>query len=295
MDENLLFIHYPSGGYGFYLARLINRYISGVVKVDDRFSFDKTGTSHSLPLVHGHIHFNRTGKFSIENTDPIYRDSIQKGDYILVPHCPGINDDMISKTLIKYPKVKFLRLCYNDSVWPLIFYNAIVKAMNKDINEDVFFDAAKFGSNGDWARRENFSLLFKSHDLRQQWKPVTDDRICNIDLFSLLTEPEKTIKDIAKFLGRFVNPIIVDLDEKHRLFLNANPGTTLHLRILKMIDNLTIKQDLYWINELFWQAVVNFYIEEKYNFTILVNEYSDWFTNTSDLVKMIERHGIQVK
>lgn len=287
-NGNILFIQYPSGGYGFYLTRLINRCISGVVKVQDNFNFDKIGTSHSLPLVYGHVHFNRDRHFDIQSANLIYHDSILQGHYVLVPYCPGINDDMISRTLDFYPKCRIVRLCYDDRTWPLVFYNAITKALNKDINSEVFFDRDRFGSDSDWAKRENFTLLFKSHALRHQWKPVADRRVCNIDIFSLLVDTKKTIETITEFIGQPADAINTpDVLAKHQCFLVANPAATLHLKILKLLDNLTADQDLEWIKELFWQAVVNFYIEEQYDIAIKVNEHPDWFRTTGDLINCV--------
>lgn len=289
--KNLLFIHYPSGGYGFYLTRLINRYVSGIVKVHDSFDFDHLGTSHSLPLVYGDVHFNQNRILHIDQADPIYHNDISQGLYTLIPYCPGINDDKIQDTLNYYPDCKVVRLCYDDRTWPLVFYNAIVKAKQDNINRDVFFDREKFGSDADWAKRENFSLLCKHHSLRSQWKMVTDYRILNIDIFALLTNPGRVISDIAQFVYGKITYDDLDLKCKHQAFLAANPATAMHLEILQISNELGTFRDLGWIKELFWQAVTNFYVEEKYNITIKVNDHPDWFTNTKNIVELIPSFG----
>lgn len=292
MHNNLCFIHYPSGGYGFYLTRLINRYVSGIVKVDDDFSFDDLGTSHSLPLVYGDLHFNKIKNFNILAADVKYHCSIQQGDISLVPCCPGINSDLIPTTLNQYPNSLFLRLWYDDQTWPLVFYNAIHKAMQGNIDKDVEFNANLFDSCDDWAYRENFSLLCKNHNLRNEWKVVDHPRVHNINILSLLSNPIDCIKDIANFLN--LSTDLFDIDQKHRLFLNSNLGTVTHLKILDLVDNLTIDRQLSWIKELFWQGVFNFYVEKKYQITIPANCYSNWFTSTKNVVKMLKEQGVIV-
>jgi len=290
MHNNLCFIHYPSGGYGFYLTRLINRYVSGIVKVNDNFTFDRLGTSHSLPLVYGDLHHNKIKDFDISTADINYHSFIQQGNISLIPCCPGINSDLIHNTLIQYPNSLFLRLWYDDRTWPLVFYNAIYKAMRGNIDKDIEFNENLFGSCSDWARRENFSLICKDHNLRNQWKAIDHPRVHNINILSLLSNPTDCIKDIANFLN--LSTDLFDIDQKHQLFLNSNPGTVTHLKMLDLVDNLIIDQPLSWIKELFWQGVFNFYVEKKYQITIPVNNYSNWFTSTKNVVKMLKEQGV---
>jgi hypothetical protein len=291
--DNLLFIHYPSGGYGFYLTRLMNRYLNGVVKVNDKFEFDALGTSHLLPLVYGHLHFNEHKNFDLSSSDPIYHDSIHQGNYVLIPCCPGINDDMMSDTMKDYPNSKFVRLWYDDRTWPLVFFNAIVKAMKGDINRDVHFDEKQFGSSEEWARRENFSLLLDSHCLRQEWKPNTHDRVHNVNIFSLLIDPASCLSDIANFL-EVSTTTPQDLGEKHQDFLQCNPATVLHLKILDTVEHLNREQTLDWVEDLYWQGVINFYVEQKYDVLIPYNTYSNWFTDTAEIVTMAKNQGIKI-
>lgn len=294
-NNNLLLIYYPSGGYGFYLARLINRYVRNIVQVDDKFEFDSLGTSHLLPLVYGRIHWNQNrNDLELSSAAPMYHNSILQGDYVLIPSCPGINDDAIADTMDYYPNSKFIRLWYDDNTWPLVFYNSIVKAMRGDIDKDVCFDDKRFGSSDDWARRENYSLLLKDHYLRQEWKPRIDDRVHNVNIYSLLVDPLQCLIKIANFLGSSINNDCRDLDKKHGLFFQCNPGTTLHFKILDVVNRLNENQNLSWVKDLYWQAVVNFYIERKYDVIIPCNTYSNWFASTAEIVTMLENQGTKV-
>ena len=294
MSSNVIFIHYPSGGYGFYLTRLINRYISGIVRVDDTFEFDSLGTSHSLPLVYGHVHWNKNRGFDPNSYDPRYHDSIVSGNNVLVPYCPGINDDRISETLEFFPQSRLIRLWYDDKTWPLVFFNTIVKALEGSVNKDVFFDPTRFGSSSDWARRENFSLLFENHPLRMAWKAKTHDRVHNINILSLLTDTENSLQDIAAFLGQSLQANHMDMQSKHQKFLQHNSMTVLHLEILTLLDDLRPNRALHWVPDLFWQAVINFYIKQRFGFEVPCNTYSDWFDNTEQIVIMLKKQGIEI-
>lgn len=283
--DNILLIDYPSGGYGFYLTRLINRYCSNIVRTEDTFEFDDLGTSHSVPLVYGDIHHNHNQILSRDRADPRYHQSINRGNIILVPYCPGITTDRIQDTLETYSKARLVRLWYDDRTWPLVFYNAINKALRGDVEVDIEFDPEKFGSSDSWARRENFMLLFKTHRLRNQWKPVTHPRIININILDLLINTEKCLCDIGGFLK--ISVACHDLDVKHRNFLKHNPAIGVHLSILHTLDRLQDTQDLSHIDQLYWQAVFNFYLETTNNISIPVNDFPDWFENTAQINKML--------
>lgn len=294
MSNKTIFIHYPSGGYGFYLTRLINRYVSGIVRVDDTFEFDSRGTSHSLPLVYGHVHFNQNGDFDPDSYDPRYHDSILSGNHVLVPYCPGINDDRISDTLEFFPQSRLIRLWYDDRTWPLVFFNAIVKALGGSVDKDVFFDPSLFGSSADWARRENFSLLFENHPLRMAWKDKTHDRVHNINILCLLTDPANSLQDIATFLGQSLEADHLDIQVDHRKFLQHNTMTVLHLEILTLLDDLRVNRALDWVPDIFWQAVINFYIKQRFGVEVPCNTYSDWFDHTEQIVIMLKKQGIEI-
>jgi hypothetical protein len=125
------------------------------------------------------------------------------------------------------------------------------------------------------------------------WKAYNHERFLNIDIFELLVNPEQCLKHIASFINGSTEQLDT-LPTRHQQFLAANPNTIRHLEILNLIENLQTDTDLQYLNQLYQQAVLNFYIQLKFNFVIPTNDYSDWFTNTSDIVKMIETHGVKV-
>jgi hypothetical protein len=290
-DKNLLLINYPSGGYGVYLTRLINKFVTNVVQTNDDFLFDDLGTSHSLPLVVGHIHYgvNRM----LHAADSTHWANIKKQKYILIPYCPGIPDDTTDNLKNNFPNAKIIKLCYQDNTWPLVFQNCIVKAVQGTSEANVEFDVEKFGVLDDWARRENFSLLFEHHHYRIMWKEHVHDNWLNIDISELITDPQNCLEKVANFIGgSMIN--LRELPFRHQQFLNANPNTVQHLEILNIVKNLNIDRDLTHINQLYHQAVLNFYVQLEFNFVIPANDYANWFTNTKEIVTMLKDHGVYI-
>jgi hypothetical protein len=289
--KNLLLIDYPSGGYGFYLARLINSFVTNVVQTADLFEFDQLGTSHLLPLVAGDIHHEQIR--NLYSVDKRYQHDIDQQKYILIPYCPGIQNDTTTNLEITFPNAKIVRLCYYDNTWPLVFQNCIVKAAGGSLDTEVKFNSEIFGSQDNWARRENFSLLFENHHYRNMWKEYDHARFLNIDIFELLTNPYCCLSNVANFINGSIHHFDSLLD-KHQQFLDSNPNTTTHLEILRIVDSLNIKQDLMHIEHLCHQAVINFYIQTKFNFVIPANDYANWFTNTKEIVIMLKDHGVNI-
>jgi len=289
--ENLLLIDYPSGGYGYYLARLINSFVTNVVSTADLFEFDQLGTSHLLPLVAGDIHHGQNR--NLYSVNKCYQHDIDQKKYILIPYCPGIENDTTTNLEINFPNAKIIRLCYYDNTWPLIFHNCIIKAKSSTIDTEIEFDSEKFGSQDNWARRENFSLLFENHHYRNMWKDHDHARFLNVDIFELLTDPYCCLPKVADFIHGSVHHSDRLLN-KHQQFLNANPDTITHLEILRIVDSLNIEQDLMHIKNLYHQAVMNFYIQTKFNFVIPSNDYANWFTNTKEIVTMLKDHGVTI-
>jgi hypothetical protein len=175
----------------------------------------------------------------------------------------------------------------------LVFQNCIVKAARGTVESDVEFKAEEFGVLDDWARRENFSLLFDRHHYRITWKEHVHDNWLNIDISELITDPKNCLEKVANFIGgSIIN--LHELPIKHQQFLDANPNTVQHLEILNIVKNLNVDQDLTHINQLYQQAVLNFYVQLEFNFVIPANEYANWFTNTKEIVTMLKDHGVYI-
>jgi hypothetical protein len=290
ISKNLLLIQYPSGGYGYYLCRLINSFVSNVVSTKDPWTFDTVGTSHSLPLVVGDIHHEHSRH--LHALEEKYLENIQNQKYIIIPYCPGIENDSTKNLELKYPTAKKIRLWYDDRTWPLVFQNCIIKALQGSLEENVKFDSALFNSSDNWARRENYTLLNETHSFRQMWKPYNNNNFLNVNIFDLINDPKQVIINIANLIQTTAD--LTELLAYHQKFLNANPNTVEHFQILEIINNIKQEYDLSSITSLYQQAVFNFYIKQKFNFEIPVYDYSNWFANTLEVVKMLKKHGVHI-
>jgi hypothetical protein len=173
-----------------------------------------------------------------------------------------------------------------------VFQNCIIKALQGSLEENVKFDSSLFTSTDNWARRENYTLLNETHRFRQIWKPCHNSNFLNINIFDLINDPVQVIKNIANYIQATVDA--TELLACHQKFLNANPNTVDHFKILHVISNLNQEHDLSSITNLYQQAVFNFYIKQKFNFEIPAYDYSDWFANTKEVVKMLKKHGVHI-
>jgi hypothetical protein len=256
--QNLLLIQYPSGGYGYYLARLINSFVTMVVKTDDPFVFDHLGTSHSLPLIAGDIHHEKPWTITAVNKE--YQPDNDQQKYIVVPYCPGIENSTVDNLQKNFSKSKVVRLYFDDTTWPLVFQNCIVKAKRGKLEDDVEFNKDAFGSDQNWARRENFILLLENHHFRNLWRLYQHPNFLNINILSLLTNPEQCVTQVANFIGGATTQLDL-LPMRHKQFLAANPNTVQYLEMLDIVNALDCPRSLTYIDQLYHQAVLNFFIQ----------------------------------
>jgi hypothetical protein len=139
-----------------------------------------------------------------------------------------------------------------------------------------------------WARREKYFLFLRDHNLRHAWKPI-DKKSIDVD----------KIYDSYDRCCSVLNSI-VPTDNFYDLWSNWRKVNAVYIdpvmigaEILSLIaDNKS--KDISHIRDLWTQAVVYYYIWIKYNFEVPHNDYSNWFTNTKDIITMLDKHGVSV-
>jgi hypothetical protein len=52
--------------------------------------------------------------------------------------------------------------------------------------------------------------------------------------------------------------------------------------------------DLTHVTDIWTQAVVYYYIWLEFGIEVPHNDYADWFTNTNDIVIMLDKHGVKI-
>jgi hypothetical protein len=65
------------------------------------------------------------------------------------------------------------------------------------------------------------------------------------------------------------------------------------LDIINCLDT-NFSKDLRGVTDIWTQAVVYYYIWLKFNIEVPHNDYSNWFTNTSDIVTMLKEQGVDI-
>lgn len=283
--ENILVIHYPSGGYGYYIARLVNYFLQGTVPVEDTWQFDHLGTSHLYrPTITAMKPLDLLQGYQPKISSHAY-DLLKQGNWAVVPCCTGIDNDDISPVLEFFPNAQVLRVSYDEDSWPLIFYNTIVKAKQGNIDQDVEFDQTRFGSSDDWARRENYTTMMHSHPLRKNWK--TQKEFCEVTVDRVINDPLELLTTAAHLTGLTIKSTD-QIETLHQKFLQSNTQIKTYHQIKHAVNSLHDHLPLNDITELYWQAYCYYQIERIFGIQIPYNSHSQWFTNTKDIATMLD-------
>ena len=161
--------------------------------------------------------------------------------------------------------------------------------MSSTVESEIAVDFHLWPTNEPWAKREKFYLYLRDHPLRQAWRPAPDCLILQIDqmlsynkLVSALSSHEIVVKDFEQDWNRWrlANDVYIQPIE-------------LSLKVIKsIVENQHMSLES--TKDLWTQAVVNYFIWLRYNFEVPANDYSDWFTNTEQIAKMLDSNGIKL-
>lgn len=271
--NNLLCIWYPSGGFGHFVSAILTLHGRNFAKANVPLVFSPKGDSHAFPCLLPK-YFHNPKHYQIPDTDPglIYT--------VLIDN--GINDE---STLYRkhFPGSKTLKLCYSDHSWCIVARTMVEKALGRDLEDEISLDDSQWPSDENWAVREKYFLYLRDHPLRFSWRPSDD---CH----SVLLEQLVAYEDMRSCLADYgLDPFYDDWQRwKTHNQTYVSPMETA-LDILKNIKNKqSIDLD---IADLWTQSVVNYFIWLEYQFEVPANDYADWFTNTKQIVTMLEQHG----
>lgn len=273
--SNIFCIWYPSGGFGHFINAVLTLRGENFLRPKNSLKFSANGDSHSLDLVVPK-YFKDCWYSNIEFLN-------DKNYAVLVDN--GINNehDTFRTT---FPNANVIKLCYSDYSWPVVARTMIDKAMGSSIEEQLPVD--NWNTDELWARREKYFLFLRDHNLRHTWKPIDEksidvgeiydsyDKCCTV-LNSIVTTDNfyDLWSDWRKVNAVYIDPVMIGAE------------------ILSLVvDNKS--KDISHIRDLWTQAVVYYYIWIKYNFEVPHNDYSNWFTNTKDIITMLDKHGVSV-
>ena len=280
-DSRLILISYPSGGFGNFIYYMLTEFSSNTYKVDNsNFNFNELGNSHKVNKY-----------IPIWSKDPDYYTLPQiNTDKKLLMLCDnGINNDSYEKIKSNIKFDKIVRLNIDYEIRPVIFTTCVIKAMNSDLYSTVA-DAIKQNwtdSNEDYAIRENFTLLY--HNWPFNWSPVKDPTIINVSIKDLIDDPVNTLTVLIKSIGGEVilqRPFKYFCDKWYRA--NHNFFTIYYnWKDIENSLNSNNSLDLTHITDLHEQGYINYCIEKKYQITVPVYDYKNWFQNTNDIKEMV--------
>jgi hypothetical protein len=274
-NEHIICIWYPAGGFGHFINALLQLHGTRFACPDHRLEFSDDGSSHSFPLTVPKYHHNPT-HYSVPDLDRSLWHTV------LIDN--GINDE---STIYRqfFPGSQTIKLCYTDRSWPIVSRTMIEKAMQLDFADEVFLDPACWDQEEPWAIREKYFLFLRDHPLRTKWR--SDDTCVNLLIDDLLYYPV-TLEKLSSF-GVQDSPAFHR--DWHR-WAQANsayidPVITAAWIMQHVRDGVDLPQVDLWT-----QAVVNYYIWLEFSVEVPANDYSNWFTNTKQIVRMLDELGV---
>lgn len=268
-------IWYPSGGFGHFLNAVLTLHGKNFPGSSSDLTFSATGDSHAFPLALPK-YLKNPKTYTLPDLDPSL-------DYpVLIDN--GINDESIRYRHF-FPGASIIKICYDDYTWPIVSRTMIEKAMAQDFSTQVSVDPANWPSSESWTIREKYFLFLRDHPLRHSWKP---DKACyNLQIGCLVNYDL-----LLEFLSSFGTKDT--FRPEWQQCMNANQIYIGPIQQAQWImDNLSNSIDLL-VEDVWTQAVVNYYIWLRYQFEVPANDYAAWFTNTKQIAKMLEDHGISI-
>jgi hypothetical protein len=264
--SNIYCIWYPSGGFGHYINAILSIYGKGFARPQQQPIFSADGNSHALDTI-APIYFHNPKTYQFEfNPDLKYT--------VLIDN--GINNE--GTTFQKhFPNANTIKMCYSDFSWPIVAHTMIVKAMNSDFESELSADTDAWNLNEPWVQREKYFLFLRDHMLRYQWRP---------DLVSTAIMIEDLLD--YKMLTKKINVEIEDFELFWQQWKHANQQYFDPVLTAQKILN----GDFELVTDIWTQAVVYYQIWCKYGIEVPHNEYSNWFTNYDDIVKLLHDHGV---
>lgn len=280
---NVILISYPSGGFGNFLFHALTEHADSTYSPGNlKFNFSKTGNSHD------------TTKY----TQIYYRDPL---DYVLtIPDrnkktlvlCDnGIENDSYAKINQVFNNATIVRTVIDSSVRPVIYQTCIVKAKRSNLDIETQNQVANnwLDYNEDYAKRENFTLFY--HNWNFGWNPVSDHNVVNVSLEQLITDPVECLTSLITQLGCQ----LIEHDELIRLCCQWQASNQEYFdvywqweRINAALDN-DINLNINEVTSLHSQGYINYCIEKKFNITIPVYDYKDWFIDTNQILQMVNQ------
>ncbi len=270
-------VWYPSGGFGHFINAVLTLHGDNFVRPKKSLEFSANGNSHDLDLVvPKYLHECWPGGIEFLN---------DKNYSVLIDN--GINNERDTFKSI-FPNSTVVKVCYTNYSWAVVARTMIEKAMESSLDKQLPVD--NWNTDEPWARREKYFLYLRDHSLRYAWRPAIENELSNneIDVGELYQDYDDCHASINA---------VVDVEDFYPLWKEWRKANSKYIdpavTSRKILSLVITKQseDISHITDIWTQAVVYYYIWLWYKFEVPHNDYSNWFTNTSEIIKMLNDHG----
>ena len=263
-------IWYPSGGFGHFINGILTLYGNRFKRPPNTLEFSNNGNSHSLKLV-------------VPKYTPGYNYNFDTEYNYSVLIDLGINStsrDFMSE----FPEARFIKVCYNDSSWPVVARTMIDKAMESSIELEAAIDSGLWATTEPWAQREKYFLFLRDHELRSAWRPesVTDCIFVNdlLDYNRLKCTIERTGIELLEFKHlwnewyahneKYFVPVVI---------------------AEQVLDKIKNQQsfDLTHITDIWTQAVIYYFIWIEFGKEVPHNDFENFFSNVDQITQWLNQ------
>ena len=274
-NKKIYCVWYPSGGFGHFINAVLSLHAKDFARPLNKLTFSAVGHSHDLNLI--------APKYSHNPKNYQFDFSPQFNYSVLIDN--GIGNETSEKFREVFSGAEFIKLCYTDTSWPTIARTMIDKAMGSNIEQQL-----PTWDNANWAIREKYFLFLRDHEFRSCWKSRKNkDWIVYIDD---LFEYQK-IYNALESCG-------IELTDFNTLWQQWREANAQYIdpveQAKNIVDNVKhhMHRPLNDITDIWSQAVVYYFIWLEFGIEVPHNDYSDWFTNTKDIVIMLQNSGVIV-
>jgi hypothetical protein len=264
-------VWYPSGGFGHFLAAILNLYGKNFARPINKIKFSHTGDLHALELPAPKYHADP------ENYNFNFNPNLNYS--VLIDN--GINNEGERFKTI-FPTAHTIKLCYNNVSWPIVAKTMIDKAMQSNVDEQLVVDCDKWNVDEPWVVREKYFLFLRDHTLRQAWQPSVG--VTNVLINDMLTYAQ--LHNQLRISG-------VELDNFESLHLSwqeankqyVDPVKNAQLIIKSIKNNVDVRLD--HISTIWDQAVLYYFLWITFGREAPHNDYANFFSSTSVVRKWV--------
>lgn len=264
-------VWYPSGGFGHFVNAILSLHGNNFARPTKSVVFGKTGDLHQLDLVLPKYFHNQQYQLPLTDSNKNYS--------VLVDN--GINDESMNFKKVFTDSAKIVKICYDDHSWPIIAKTLINKAMKTELDSELSL-GSDWPVQCPWAIREKYFLYLRDHPLRKCWH--SDPTVFSLSIDTLLN-----YRDLKNSLATFRIECSNFENLHHSMLLNNLSylsGVRYADSVISAIHN-NVHMSLDHITDLWDQAVINYFIQHNFNFEVPANTYANWFSNTSEIIKLI--------